>query len=104
MNKFTPTVRDGQAHAAVERGRVDDVKIQQKIMAVNREAFTHRFPGQLEHHMRLVSERLQWALSKPESCKLDATQTWPAQPDEIMSLAHALKSLNDISRDWPIRD
>jgi hypothetical protein len=104
MSKLTHTLRDGQAYAAEERGRVDDVKIQQKIMAVNREAFVQRFPGQLEHHMRLVSERLQWSLTKPESCRLDDVTTWPAQPDEIMSLAHALRSLNDIAKDWPIRD
>jgi hypothetical protein len=95
-----PTIRDGEIHAAVERRRVDDTKILQKVNAVNREAFTLRFPNQIEHHMRLISERLQACLTKPQGFVLDAPDTWPATADEIFALSHALKNLNEVRRDW----
>jgi hypothetical protein len=100
MTKPTPTVRDGEIHSAVERRRVDDVKIMQKVNAVNREAFTQRFPNQIEHHMRLVSERLQACLSKPPGTVIDRPDTWPATADEIFALSTALMNLNRVRRDW----
>lgn len=104
MADTTPVIRDGQIHAAVERRRVDDTKILQKVNAVNREAFTQRFPNQLEHHMRLVSERLQACLTKPDHMLLDRPDTWPATADEIFALSHALKNLNEVRRDWRLPD
>jgi hypothetical protein len=106
MNKPTPLVRDGMIHNAVETRRADETKIMQKVNAVNREAFLTKFPGQIEHIMRLVSERLQFCLSKPEGVDLTNPDTWPAQPDELMSLSHALRSLNEIhhSLKEPTRD
>lgn len=89
-------VRDGMIHAAVEARRVDETKIMQKVNAVNREAFLQKFPGQVEHMMRLVSERLQFCLNKSPTVDLSNPDTWPAQPDELMSLAHALRNLNEI--------
>lgn len=102
MTNPTPTVRDGMIHNAVETRRADDVKIMQKVNAVNREAFTQRFPNQLEHHMRLVSERLQGCLTKPQGFVLDDPSTWPATPDEIFALSHALRNLNEVRHDWRI--
>jgi hypothetical protein len=96
------TLRDGMIHNAVEARRADDTKIMQKVNAVNREAFTQRFPGQVEHHMRLISERLQWCLNKPDTIDLSRPATWPAEPDELFALAQALRCLNEIRRDWPI--
>ena len=102
MSITNPAIRDGQIQAAVEARRVDDTKILQKVNAVNREAFTQRFPGQIEHHMRLISERLQWCLGKPDGTDLSRPETWPASPDELFGLAQALRCLNEIRRDWPI--
>ena len=48
------TLRDGMIHNAVESRRADDTKIMAKVNAVNREAFVIKFPGQLEHSMRLI--------------------------------------------------
>ena len=95
-----PQIRDGIIHNAVETRRADETKIMQKVNAVNREAFTQRFPNQIEHHMRLVSERLQGCLSKPQGFVLDAPDTWPASADEIFALSTALKNLNEVRRDW----
>ena len=102
MVTTNPTLRDGMIHNAVEARRADDTKIMQKVMAVNREAFTQRFPGQIEHHMRLISERLQWCLNKPDTIDLSRPATWPAEPDELFALAQALRCLNEIRRDWPV--
>jgi hypothetical protein len=104
MSNPPSQVRDGMIHNAVETRRVDDTKILQKVNAANREAFTLRFPGQVEHHMRLISERLQHCLMKPPGCELADPDTWPATAEEILNLALALKNLNEVKRDWPIND
>jgi hypothetical protein len=54
------TVIDQQAEAR----RVQDTRIEQKVMAAHREAFHSKFPGQIEHCMRLTAERLQTGLRK----------------------------------------
>ena len=99
-----PGIRDGQIHAAREARAVDDTKIMQKVNAVNREAFTQRFPNQIEHHMRLISERLQACLTKDANTVLSNPNTWIASADEIFALSHALKNLNEVRRDWRLPD
>ena len=104
MTNPTPAIRDGMIHAARESRAVDETKIMQKVNAVNREAFTQRFPNQIEHHMRLISERLQGCLTKPQGFVLDRPDSWPASADEIFALSHALKNLNEVRRDWRLPD
>jgi hypothetical protein len=96
------TMRDGMIHNARETRRADDTKILQKVNAANREAFLVRFPGQLEHCMRLISERLQFCLSKPEHMVLHDPMSWPATPTEIAALSEALHNLEQVRRTWPI--
>jgi hypothetical protein len=100
--KTDHTLRDGMIHNAREARRADDTKILQKVNAVNRESFVQRFPGQIEHHIRLTSERLQWCLTKPDAIDLSHPETWPAAPAEIRDLAQALSLLNELRRDWPV--
>ena len=95
------TVRDGMINSAVESRRADDTKIMQKVNAVTREAFTLRFPGHIEHNMRLISERLQHCLVKPTTMDLTAPDTWPATAAEIESLAAALWSMEQVRLNWP---
>lgn len=52
------------AREQADARRVEEVKIQQKIGAAHREAFREKFPGQVEHCMRLIAERLQNGLRK----------------------------------------
>lgn len=94
--------RDGDIRRAVEARRADETKIMQKVNAVNREAFHTRFPGQLEHSMRLIAERLQMCLAKPAGIVLDQPNTWPANPTEIASLCRSLRDLEEVRRTWPI--
>jgi len=59
--------RDDAIRAATEQAdalRVEEVKIQQKLGAAHRAAFQAKFPGQIEHCMRLIAERLQKGLAK----------------------------------------
>lgn len=100
MNDIRRDVRDADIRAATERRRVDDTKIMQKVNAVNREAFVSRFPGNLEHSMRLISERLMNILNKPEGIDLMHPETWPGNPREIAALAEALKNLDSIHQRW----
>lgn len=104
MNEFQESIRndprDAAIRAAQEQRRADDTKILQKVNAANREAFRIRFPGNLEHSMRLTSERLLNCLNKPEGCDLQNPGSWPATPTEIRDLAQALDHLDQISQRW----
>ena len=53
-----------QATEQADAQRVEEVKIQQKLGAAHRAAFREKFPGQIEHCMRLIAERLQKGLAK----------------------------------------
>ena len=96
------TLRDGMIHSAVEARRADDTKIMQKVNAASREAFVQKFPGQLEHSQRLIVERLMHILSKPPGVDLTHPATWLGTPEDIMSLCHALRSLEQVRQTWPI--
>ena len=74
-----------------EAKRVQDTLIQQKVMSAHREAFQQKFPGQIEHILRLVAERLQQGLRKDNPVELSAA--------EVESLAQALNCIYDIHCD-----
>ena len=52
------------AREQADARKVEEVKIAQKVGAAHRAAFHEKFPGQVEHCMRLIAERLQKGLSK----------------------------------------
>lgn len=76
-----------------------DVKIAQKVLQAHREAFRERFPGQIEHSLRLTAERLQACLNKPEGMVVSDPSTWPANDECIRNMAMALESLYVIYRE-----
>jgi hypothetical protein len=82
---------DGQARQLAAQQQTEDVKIAQKVMAAHREAFAVKFPGQCEHIMRLIAERLQLGLRKDNAVELSA--------GEICDLARALNAVYDIHVD-----
>lgn len=75
----------------IEAGRALDTKIQQKVNAAHREAFREKFPGQIEHCLRLTAERLQSGLRKD--------QDQPLSNPEVADLALSLYHLYQIHRD-----
>jgi len=73
-----------------------DVKILQKVGAAQREAFGDRYPGQVEHCLRLTMERLQAGLDKRGSVDIADPSTWVLMPEEIKHLAEAAHHLHTI--------
>jgi hypothetical protein len=91
--------RDTEIRRAVEARAVQDVRILQKVNNAHREAFREKFPGQIEHAMRLTAERLQAVLTKTESTVLNTPSTWTCTAQDIRDLAVALDSLYNIHRE-----
>lgn len=52
------------AREQADAARYQDTLIAQKVGAAHRAAFHEKFPGQIEHCMRLIAERLQQGLRK----------------------------------------
>ena len=73
-----------------------DTKIQAKINAAHRGAFTEKFPGQIEHILRLLTERLQHGLDKREGVDISRVDTWRLMPNEIAELSQAIYHINEV--------
>lgn len=84
-----------------EENMVRDTLILQKVNKAHREAFKERFPGQVEHCMRLTAERLQALLTKKPSDLTD-TSTWSGTPEEILQLSHGLYYLSIMNQHYPV--
>ena len=77
-----------------------DTLILQKVNAAHREAFKSRFPGQVEHCMRLTAERLHKMLTNVP-VDISNPETWKATAHEIRDMATALHLLSDINQRYP---
>jgi hypothetical protein len=75
-----------------------DIPILQKVGAVQREAFREKFPGQVEHMLRLTAERLQAVLTKRASTDVADPATWACTPRDIADLALAINYLQEVQR------
>ena len=84
------TIRDGQIHQAQQERMAKDTLILQKINATHRLAFTEKFPGQVEHILRLLTERLQAGLDKRDGVDIAKPDTWNLHPSELASLSRAI--------------
>ena len=73
-----------------------DVRILQKVNRVHREAFVEKFPGQVEHCLRLVMERLQAGLDKRDGVDPGRPETWRMSTLQIADLCSAAHELNQI--------
>ena len=76
--------------------QLQDTRILQKVNRASREAFGERFPGQLEHCLRLVMERLQAGLDKRGGVDISRPDTWIITASEIDYLASAAERLQRI--------
>lgn len=95
------TTRDSEIKRVVEERMVKDTLILQKVNKVHREAFKTRFPGQIEHCMRLTVERLQAILTKKPT-DLGDPETWNCTAKEIHDLSHGLYYLSIMNQHYPI--
>ena len=101
MSKPESTVRDGMIHQAQQERIVRDTLIMQKVNQAHRESFKTRFPGQVEHCMRLTAERLQAILTKKPTDLADP-ETWNSTAEEIAHLSNALWHLSVINQMYPL--
>lgn len=93
--------RNREIRQAQEDRMARDTVIMQKVNAAHREAFQTRFPGQVEHCMRLTAERLQAVLTtKPAD--LTNPESWAATPHDIYCLAKALQLLGELKHQFPL--
>jgi len=99
----TPDVRNSIIDQAQQQRMTRDTLIMQKVNHAHREAFKTRFPGQVEHCMRLTAERLQAILTKKPT-DLSDPETWTSTADEIAKLSEALWHLSVISQVFPQED
>ena len=81
-----------------QQRQVADVKILQKVNAAHRDAFSQKYPGQVDHCLRLVMERLQAGLDKRDGVDITVLETWRLMPNELVDLAEAAYYLNEIRR------
>lgn len=95
------TLEINRAVKMKEEKMVQDTIILQKVNKAHREAFKERFPGQIEHCMRLTAERLQAVLANKPS-DLGDPETWKATASEIHDLSHGLYYLSIINQHYPV--
>jgi hypothetical protein len=76
--------------------QVLETRILQKVNGAHREAFVEKFPGQCEHILRLITERLHLGLDKRDGVRANDPNTWILSADEIAQLAVAMNQLNQI--------
>jgi len=95
------TLEINRAVKMKEEQMVQDTIILQKVNKVHREAFKEKFPGQVEHCMRLTAERLQAILTKKPT-DMANPETWDCTASEIHDLSHGLYYLSIISQHFPV--
>lgn len=76
--------------------QVQDTLILQKVNAAHRGAFKEKFPTQLEHILRLITERLHLCLDKRDGTDPSNPDTWRLSSEEILCLAQAMRSIHEI--------
>jgi len=95
------SMRDGDIFQAQQKRMTFDTLIMQKVNGAHREAFRSRFPGQIEHCMRLTAERLQAILTRKPADLADPA-TWDCSAEEIRDLAVALDKLAHLNHAYPM--
>ena len=98
------TARDGEIRQAQEHARHNDTLILQKINASHRIAFQEKFPGQIEHILRLLTERLQAGLDKRDNVVLEDVSTWKLTPAELHDLASAIRDVFEVRQQVRVED
>jgi len=91
--------KEQEIRKAQEASKVRETLILQKINASHRVAFAEKFPGQLEHILRLITERLQTGLDKRDGVVVEDSTTWKLSPTELKDLSQALEAIYFVRKD-----
>lgn len=91
--------RDQEIKKATETQKYNDTLILQKINASHRVAFNEKFPGQLEHILRLLTERLQIGLDKRDGVLLEDPKSWKLSTTELKDLSQAIEAIYFVRKD-----
>jgi hypothetical protein len=91
--------RDSVIRQAQQQAKASDTLILQKINASHRIAFAEKFPGQCEHILRLLTERLQAGLDKRDGVIIEDVSTWKLSPTELKELSQALEAVYFVRKD-----
>jgi len=91
--------KDQEIRKAQEASKVRETLILQKINASHRVAFAEKFPGQCEHILRLLTERLQMGLDKRDGVIVEDSSTWKLSPTELKDLSQALEAIYFVRKD-----
>jgi hypothetical protein len=91
--------RDGVIRQAQEEAKVRETLILQKINHSHRVAFNEKFPGQLEHVLRLLTERIQIGLDKRDGVVLEDPTTWKLNCTELKDLSQAIEAIYFVRKD-----
>ena len=86
------------SHTQAATQAAADVKILQKVNAAHREGFAVKYPGQIEHCLRMVMERLQLGLDKRTGVDPANPDTWRMSTRELADLASCAQALDHIRR------
>lgn len=68
-----------------------------------RNTFVEKFPGQCEHILRLITERLHLCLDKRDGEDVKNPDSWRLSSQEIESLATAMYRINSIRQTLNVR-
>jgi hypothetical protein len=79
--------------------QLEDTRILQKVNGAHREAFREKYPGQVEHCLRLVMERLHAGLDKRAGVDVTDPNTWRLAAGEIAAITEAAERLHRIRQD-----
>jgi len=93
---------DKAIQSQIDQARQErDTMILQKVNLAHRMAFKQKFPGQCEHILRLIAERLHHVLvDKPK--ELNNIDTWSATPTEILALCESLYYMASLNEQYKI--
>lgn len=89
-------IRDTIIHQAREDAKVKETLILQKINQSHRMAFNEKYPGQVEHILRLLTERLHLGLDKRDGVVVTDPSSWKLTSGEIADLAEALYNIHQV--------
>lgn len=84
--------------------QIADTRIMQKVNGVYRDAFAQKYPGQVDHCLRLVMERLQHGLDKRDGVVLEDPTTWRLSTGELADLAETAFHLHNIKQSFNLDD